>query len=95
MNNDELILRLIAAKRDGLTIMYGDVGHELKVEENHCWDLKYNYRVIRPREYIVFVSKDGEVKIVATKNNWTKSDFGRLKDGDEYILMREVFKEDM
>lgn len=96
MNNDELILSLIEAKKEGLKIAYGDLGFSNIVEEDHLWDLSNNtYTIMRPREYIILVPKIGEPTIISVTNIWNRSDFGLDGEGCEAILMREVFKEDI
>lgn len=95
MNNDELMLELIKAKKEGLKITFGASGFS-SVSENHAWDLNKNvYKIIRPREYIIHIPTKGDASIQEISNNWTRSDFGMTAGGDEYILMREVFKEDI
>ena len=96
MNNDDVILELIKAKKEGLKIEYSDLNFTSIVEEDHLWDLVNNtYNIIRPREYIICIPKKSVPYITELKNNWTKSDFGKTSDGDEFILMREVFKDDV
>lgn len=96
-NNDDLILGLIKAKREGLKIVYGDIGHSIIVEDNHAWDLFNNtYTVVRPREFIICIPQDGRDPFVKeVRNTWTRSDFGKYSGGAEYLLMREVFVEDI
>lgn len=96
-SNDEKMLELIKAKKEGLKIVYGEIGFQHIVEKNHAWDLHNNYTIIRPREYIICIPSDGrEAFIKDTVNIWTCSDFGKLSGrGAEYILMREVFEDEM
>jgi len=91
MTNDDVMYELLKAKKEGLKIVYGDLGFSLTVEEDHLWDLSNNtYSIIRPREYIICIPKKGKPYIEKLENRWTRSDFGKRENGDNYILMREV-----
>ena len=105
--NDAVMQHLLTAKRKGTKIFYGrkytETG-ELStaepttvVETDHAWDVSNNVYMIRHRrEYIISIddrNKDNP-EITYTENNWTRSDFGKTEMG-EYILMREVYPEEM
>lgn len=97
--NDELMQELLRAKRNGEKIYYGCKGGTLPniVENDHEWNLTDNMYVIRHRrEYIIKIDdrdKDNPA-IEYTDNHWTRSDFGKTEMG-EYVLMREVYPEEM
>ena len=97
MNNDDRITELVAAKAAGFRITYKAVGSKYicDIDEDHLWNLNNTYHIIRPREYIIVVPLKSVPYIEEINNNWTRSDFGKRENGNEYILLREVFKEDM
>jgi len=85
--NDDVMQELLKAKKEGLRIVYDNIC----IEENHAWDISNNtYSIIRPREYIICIPKKGKPYIEKLENRWTRSDFGKRENGDNYILMREV-----
>ena len=97
--NDEVMEDLLRAKRKGEKIFYGAsaASRTTPIENDHVWDLNNNvYLIRRRREYIISISNrhEDDPAIAHTKNNWTRSDFGRTESG-EYILMREVYPEEM
>lgn len=94
-SNDDLMYTLLKAKRDGEKIYCSTgKGPETVIKADHAWDLNNNvYRIRTRREYIIRI-KDGESTIEETSNHWTRSDFGR-SEGSDFILMREVFQEEM
>ena len=97
MNNDEYMGQLLTAKANGEKILYaatGDVPCTL-VEDDHLWDLAgLDYKIRRRREFIIKVRDGDHAKIEHEHNNWTRSDFGRSGQ-DDYILMREVYQDEM
>ena len=97
--NDDLMQELLRAKRNGDKIYCGTIGGLLstEVKGDHAWDLVNNtYEIRHRREYIINIDdRDKDVpEIIQTENNWTRSDFGKTETG-EYILMREVYPEEM
>lgn len=97
--NDEIMQDLLTAKRKGEKIFYGETAatRTTEVEADHEWNLNHNmYLIRRRREYIVQID-DRDIsnpKIRHTDNHWTRSDFGKTEMG-EYVLMREVYPEEM
>jgi len=83
---------LLRSYDEGKRVLYAEGnGTRSVVDCKHVWNFeRYSYRVIKPREYIIHVSKNDEVSVVDTVNCWTRSDFGKDSDGGEHILMREV-----
>jgi len=97
--NDEIMQDLLTAKRQGEQIFYGDTAdtRTTEIEDDHTWDLNNNmYLIRRRREYIIQVMNDNKKNpiIHSTENHWTRSDFGN-SEMCEYVLMREVYPEDM
>ena len=97
--NDDLMQELLRAKRNNETIFYGFKDGKLDgiVEDDHAWDLNNNeYKIRHRREYIIKISdRDKNNPVVEyTDNHWTRSDFGKTEMG-EYVLMREVYPEEM
>ena len=97
--NDEVMEDLLRAKRKGEKIFYGAsaASRTTPIENDHVWDLNNNvYLIRRRREYIISISdRDKNNPIIEyTDNHWTRSDFGKTESG-EYILMREVYPEEM
>ena len=96
--NDELMYELLQAKRKGEKVFYScGKGPEVVIEVDHTWNLTDNvYRIRRRREFIVKIDdRDTDKPVVAhTDNHWTRSDFGKTESG-EYVLMREVYPEEM
>lgn len=97
MDNDTLMKKLLDAKAAGEMVYYaakGNIPHTL-VEDDHAWDLAgLDYKIRSRREFIILVRDNGESTIEHEHNNWTRSDFGPNGHG-EYILMREVYQDDM
>jgi len=96
---DDLMYELLRAKGNKEKIFFGPTADErtTEIKDDHTWDLNNNMYLIRHRrEYVVMVAdKDkNNPTIERTDNNWTRSDFGRTGLG-EYILMREVYPEEM
>ena len=90
--------KLLAAKKEGTKIYYRDkkVLTWIEVEDGHAWNLQINeYDIRARREFIVSISKGGVANIKETHNNWTRSDFGLDTEGNDYVLMREVYREEM
>ena len=97
--NDEIMQDLLTAKRKGTKIFYGPEAAKrtTPVEYDHTWDLNNNmYLICHRREYIISISdRDKNNPIIEyTDNRWTRSDFGKTETG-EFILMREVYPEEM
>lgn len=99
MSNDTLMACLLSAKAKGETIFYYGSGDDSDgiVKDDHAWDLsRLIYKIKVRREFIINVRSDGtQPEIVETHNEWTRSDFGKYNGNDEYILMREVYPEEM
>lgn len=101
--SDDLMYQLLKAKKNGDKIYYQtkvDEGLRLSppmlVGEDHIWNLESNcYKIRKRREFIILVDKEGNPNIYEKENYWTRSDFGPNADGGEYILMREVYQEEM
>lgn len=97
MTNDELMYKLLEAKRRGDKIYYipRTSNTAFPIEADHRWNLVANEYEIRPRrEYIIRIPRNGEPRIEHVTNEWTRSDFGMESDGNEFILMREVYPEE-
>jgi len=97
MRNDSLIRTLLDAKAKGEKILYAAKGKtpNILIEDDHAWDLVgLDYKIRRRREFVIKVRDDDVAYIECEYNNWTRSDFGKSGQ-DEYILMREVYQEEM
>ena len=96
-NNDELMRELLTAKANGEKIFYAEKGKHpgTLVEDDHAWDLAgLEYKIRRRREFIIKVRDGDHAKVEHEHNNWTRSDFGTTGQ-DEYVLMREVYQDEM
>lgn len=100
--HDDLMHKLLLAKSHGEVVTYWPQvraeAHTPKlVEEDHIWDLQNNvYNIRVRREFIIKIDDrdKNNPEVAYTDNHWTRSDFGKIELG-EYILMREVYPEEM
>jgi len=96
---DDLMYELLRAKGNKEKIFFAPLGQEptTPVDDEHQWDLNHNvYYIRRRREFIVqIMDRDKKNPIIhSTENHWTRSDFGNT-EMCEYVLMREVYPEEM
>ena len=101
MVTDNKIIQIIKARSsDASTVYYREPLAETAwavLQDGHVWDfVNIEYKIVSRREYVIYVDRAGKPRIDSTTSNaMSNSDYGRLSDGAEYMLMREVYVKEM